>query len=156
MTSSSLWDTRYAGWGPGQLQDELQREALVHGGGQRPQRAGEEWAALRNSDPADAGLTTWRRLLRRIGKTKEVDQSEGCFDDLMLREYALQRLSGEEESSNNNHNDEEQGMKKMIRRATSVARLGGTPKGTLVCAAKPFSLVSNFYHAKKIRKPPKR
>jgi putative AlgH/UPF0301 family transcriptional regulator len=44
------------------------------------------------SDPREAGLDTWTLLMDMIGRGDIAKQSSGDFDDLMLKEWALENL----------------------------------------------------------------
>ncbi|KAG8467656.1 hypothetical protein KFE25_006708 [Diacronema lutheri] len=110
-SKSDFWAfVGYAGWGPGQLQDELDRPTgsswrLVSADsgvllreliGQR-RAADAAGAADADADGAvdadDCGIGTWARLNRGIGLgSKEVDSSAGGFSDRMLREWVRVNL----------------------------------------------------------------
>jgi putative transcriptional regulator len=93
---SDFWTfVGYAGWGPGQLQDELDRAS------------GSSWRLCsadsglllrelieqqRNGTDSD-GIETWARLMGQLGHaTSEVDASAGGFADRMLREWVRVNL----------------------------------------------------------------
>jgi putative AlgH/UPF0301 family transcriptional regulator len=44
------------------------------------------------ADPRDAGLDTWDLLMRMIGRGETADEYSGDFDDLILKEWALENL----------------------------------------------------------------
>jgi putative AlgH/UPF0301 family transcriptional regulator len=44
------------------------------------------------ADPRDAGLDTWDLLMRMIGRGATADEYSGDFDDLILKEWALENL----------------------------------------------------------------
>jgi len=44
------------------------------------------------AEPRNAGLHTWHQLMGMIGKGDTADQHTGNFDDLMLKEWALENL----------------------------------------------------------------
>ena len=44
------------------------------------------------SDPRDAGLDTWSLLMNMIGRGETAEESKGDFDDLMLKEWARDKL----------------------------------------------------------------
>jgi putative transcriptional regulator len=80
----------YAGWGPGQLQDELDRKSgsswrLVSADSGVVLR---ELVEQRSAGGDSDGIPVWERLMRHIGHgTSEVDSSAGGFADRMLREW---------------------------------------------------------------------
>mmetsp|Transcript_43548 Transcript_43548/g.49312 ORF Transcript_43548/g.49312 Transcript_43548/m.49312 type:complete len:662 (-) Transcript_43548:9-1994(-) len=80
----------YAGWGPGQLKDEIERNSwyMVATDSQTLLKE----LAREESDPRDAGLETWTLLMDMIGRSKTAKQYHAEFDDLMLKEWALGNL----------------------------------------------------------------
>lgn len=94
----------YAGWGAGQLQNEMRRDSgstwrLVSADGgvllrelMRQQREG-QGAEGGQGDGLGDGLGTWERLMRQIGQgSLEVDSSAGSFADRMLRAWIRANL----------------------------------------------------------------
>ncbi|KAJ1630191.1 hypothetical protein T492DRAFT_95790 [Pavlovales sp. CCMP2436] len=88
----------YAGWGPGQLQSELDRKTgsswrLVSANGAVLLREliGQRRGGATADDGGDGGgdgIDTWERLMRGIGQgVSEVDATSGGFADRMLREW---------------------------------------------------------------------
>jgi len=79
----------YAGWGEGQLQNEIEREDwfMVATDSQTLLK---ELAELRTkTNPREAGIGVWNELMKMIKKEDIVEES---FDDFMLREWARERL----------------------------------------------------------------
>uniref|UniRef100_A0A7S4JZ62 Uncharacterized protein n=2 Tax=Odontella aurita TaxID=265563 RepID=A0A7S4JZ62_9STRA len=46
-----------------------------------------------DADPRDAGLDTWELLMEMIGRGETAEECSGDFDDLILKEWALERLT---------------------------------------------------------------
>jgi putative AlgH/UPF0301 family transcriptional regulator len=96
-TPSDFWVfVGYAGWGPGQLMGELDRQSwyMVATDSQTLLK---ELARLRTVvEPRDAGLETWDLLMNMIGRQQTAKEKSGTFDDLMLKEWALQNLLSSE------------------------------------------------------------
>lgn len=94
----------YAGWAPGQLQEELDRKSwyLSAADGEtiidemlRKEpipRVTDSFNLERGGD----GIDTWNRQMVNIGRGAQVDH-EYTFDDLMLRLWVRMRLSGSEQ-----------------------------------------------------------
>ncbi|KAJ8611396.1 hypothetical protein CTAYLR_006490 [Chrysophaeum taylorii] len=83
----------YAGWAPGQLEGELQKEswfvAAADGGSLVKE-------LLKTRDIAESqqdGVATWESLMRRIGRDDEIEKAAGTLDDEMLRAWVDVRLS---------------------------------------------------------------
>ena len=85
----------YAGWGPGQLSEEVNRKSWYNVAAD-PQTILSEMATQASSDPRDAGLETWSLLMKMIGRDSMALHREGGFDDLMLKEWSLQHLLSNE------------------------------------------------------------
>ena len=86
----------YAGWGPGQLMGELDRKSwyMVATDSQTLlKELGRQSAA---SDPREAGLDTWTLLMQMIGRGDTAKKYSGDFNDLMLKEWALEHLLSSE------------------------------------------------------------
>jgi len=80
----------YAGWGPGQLMGELERKSwyMVATDSQTLLKELQQ----QDTDPRDAGLDTWLLLMNMIGRSETAAENTGGFDDLMLKEWALENL----------------------------------------------------------------
>jgi putative AlgH/UPF0301 family transcriptional regulator len=82
----------YAGWGPGQLKGELERNSWYMVATD-PQTLLKELARQgEGADPRDAGLDTWTLLMNMIGQSETAKECSGDFDDLMLKEWAFSHL----------------------------------------------------------------
>ena len=90
----------YAGWGPGQLQGELERDSWFLAAADSATLLREllnQGTALpspsNTAEPvAGDGLLTWETLMQSIGRSQEVERTRGNFDDRMLREWVQQKL----------------------------------------------------------------
>lgn len=82
----------YAGWNAGQLVDEINRKSWYMLQTDDKTLLKEIQKTDDAKDPQRVGLGTWNMLMDVIGKGEEAKCSEGVFDDLMLREWAKQRL----------------------------------------------------------------
>jgi putative AlgH/UPF0301 family transcriptional regulator len=85
----------YAGWGAGQLRNELDRKSWFMIATDS-QTLIKELAQTALSDPRDAGLETWSMLMRMIGRGAVAAENQGCFDDLMLKEWSNRHLLSNE------------------------------------------------------------
>lgn len=87
----------YAGWGPQQLSNELDKKSW-YVVATDPQTLLQEMKlnSAAGCDPRDAGLETWSLLMHMIGRGETADDSDCVveFDDLMLKEWALKNLLG--------------------------------------------------------------
>jgi putative AlgH/UPF0301 family transcriptional regulator len=82
----------YAGWGPGQLLGELDRQSWYMVATDS-QTLLQEMARLATTvDARDAGLDTWTMLMKLIGREKLALEETGTFDDYMLKEWARENL----------------------------------------------------------------
>mmetsp|Transcript_19595 Transcript_19595/g.28387 ORF Transcript_19595/g.28387 Transcript_19595/m.28387 type:complete len:711 (+) Transcript_19595:123-2255(+) len=159
----------YAGWGPGQLMGELERESWY-------MAATDSNTLLKSlakqdselSDPRNAGLDIWQTLMDMIDhgddykRLKNTPQAE--FDDLMLREWAranlcFQKSSGDDDDKVDDSEKEEKDdsgkagdfMDDLIKRASSAAKnVDKVEVGTLVRASSskdyPFLLNDQEFH----------
>jgi len=82
----------YAGWSAGQLVDEINRKSWYMLQTDDKTLLEEIQKTDDAKDPQRAGLDTWKMLMEMIGKGDEVKESQGGFDDLMLKEWAKQRM----------------------------------------------------------------
>jgi putative AlgH/UPF0301 family transcriptional regulator len=82
----------YAGWGKGQLMAELDRKSWYMVATDSQTLLKELARLTAGADPRDAGLETWNMLMNMIGKGKTAENYTGDFDDLMLKEWARERL----------------------------------------------------------------
>ena len=89
----------YAGWGPGQLRNELDRKSWYMVAMDSLSLV-KELAMTASADPRDAGLETWAMLMRKIGRETTATANQGCFDDLMLKEWSLRHLLSSENGGN--------------------------------------------------------
>mmetsp|Transcript_13801 Transcript_13801/g.18889 ORF Transcript_13801/g.18889 Transcript_13801/m.18889 type:complete len:720 (-) Transcript_13801:156-2315(-) len=166
----------YAGWGPGQLMGELERESWY-------MAATDSNTLLKSlakqdadsSDPRNAGLDIWQNLMDMIGHGSEdgkKNSPQAEFDDLMLREWSRENLlfpeggslgdekgdviKKEEDSKAVADSDSlPEGLEgdlidNMIKRATYAAKNVDIDVGTLVCASSssryPFLLSDQEFH----------
>mmetsp|Transcript_2798 Transcript_2798/g.3981 ORF Transcript_2798/g.3981 Transcript_2798/m.3981 type:complete len:583 (+) Transcript_2798:62-1810(+) len=83
----------YCGWGPGQLQGELERKSW-HMVATDAQTVWEELKARQEESGDITGESTWKRLMERIGRGDETKASDYDkeFDNQMLRVWAEANL----------------------------------------------------------------
>jgi putative AlgH/UPF0301 family transcriptional regulator len=83
----------YCGWGPGQLQGELERKSW-HMVATDAQTVWEELRARQEESDDITGESTWKRLMERIGRGDETEASDyhKVFDNKMLRVWAQSNL----------------------------------------------------------------
>jgi putative AlgH/UPF0301 family transcriptional regulator len=86
----------YAGWGPGQLMEELGRKSWYMVATDSQTLLQELAKQADGADPRDAGLDTWDLLMRMIGRGETADEYTGDFDDLILKEWAREHLLSSE------------------------------------------------------------
>jgi putative AlgH/UPF0301 family transcriptional regulator len=86
----------YAGWAPGQLMGELERQSWYMVATDSQTLLKELARQGAGADPRDAGLETWDLLMNMIGSQDTAKQHAGGFDDLMLKEWALKHLLSSE------------------------------------------------------------
>lgn len=82
----------YAGWGPGQLMGELERKSWYMVATDSQTLLKELARQGSGADPRDAGLEAWTLLMNMIGRNETAKEHTGDFDDLMLKEWALENL----------------------------------------------------------------
>lgn len=82
----------YAGWSPGQLMGELERNSWYMVATDSQTLLKELARQGAGADPRDAGLETWDLLMNMIGRQETAKENSGGFDDLMLKEWALSHL----------------------------------------------------------------
>mmetsp|Transcript_45677 Transcript_45677/g.110671 ORF Transcript_45677/g.110671 Transcript_45677/m.110671 type:complete len:663 (+) Transcript_45677:155-2143(+) len=82
----------YAGWGPGQLKGELERNSWYMVATDSQTLLKELARQGEGAEPRDAGLDTWGLLMNMIGRGETTKEKSGGFDDLMLKEWAYKHL----------------------------------------------------------------
>ncbi|CAJ1961075.1 unnamed protein product [Cylindrotheca closterium] len=82
----------YAGWGPGQLKGELERNSWYMVATDSQTLLKELARQGEGAEPRDAGLDTWGLLMNMIGRGETAKEKSGGFDDLMLKEWAYKNL----------------------------------------------------------------
>ena len=84
----------YAGWGPDQLQNELERGTWYLAAADGASLVSEllKTREISSKKGVDDGTTTWKTLMTRIGHEKEALMSENTLDDDMLRAWVDARL----------------------------------------------------------------
>ncbi|KAJ1446833.1 hypothetical protein M885DRAFT_472387 [Pelagophyceae sp. CCMP2097] len=90
----------YAGWAPGQLQGEVDRNswfvAATSGRALVEELATAQAGAAGSAQTVDDGLQTWHSLMARIGRADAAPASgDGAFDDGMLRQWIKARLASQ-------------------------------------------------------------
>jgi len=93
---SDFWvSCGYVGWEPGQLQDEVDRNAWYMIATDSQTVLTELQSNNVCKDPQEAGLDAWNHMMYMIGKKREIELLSNnlvSFDDLMLREWAREKL----------------------------------------------------------------
>jgi len=86
----------YAGWGPGQLTSELDRNSWYMCSTDSQTLLKELAKQGAQCDVKDAGIDTWELLMKMIGRGDTVEESSGTFDDLILKEWVRENLIASE------------------------------------------------------------
>ena len=136
----------YAGWSTGQLLNELERGCWYMAATDSQTLLMELRKQDRGTDPRDAGLETWKLLMERIGKEEEANGYEGGFDDLMLREWAKEKLI----FTTKPVEDPEQNLKEMVLLAASLMEHKDVSAGRMLRSSSsqrpPFLLDNQEFH----------
>jgi len=99
--STDFWMVAgYAGWGHGQLMQELQRDSWICIQTDSRTLLNDVLQTNRQrddchrgfDDPRGAGISTWETLMAMIGKKEEGLETRDDFDDLMLKAWTTDRL----------------------------------------------------------------
>lgn len=90
----------YAGWGPGQLMGELNRQSWYMVAADSKTLLKELAKQSAYTDPRDAGIDTWELLMTMIGRGETAAECAGDFEDLMLKEWAREYLLSMEAGGN--------------------------------------------------------
>ena len=114
------------------------------------------------TDPRDAGLDTWELLMNMIGRGETADDCSGDFEDLMLKEWAREKVLSVEAGGNAGLRTQPskvastQGIMRadsiddMMKRAQSEMRGGTVTAGSMVRASSvdrsPFLLQNQEFH----------
>jgi Uncharacterized ACR, COG1678 len=132
----------YAGWGPGQLQKELDRGNwfMVAAHSQTI------WSLLKGMNQEDTfvpgasrrrfGVPAWEMLMKRIGRMDDVTSDECHFEDRMLWEWAQHNLVS---SSNHGAFGTVISSRKSTPRST---RPTGSTRATAPTSVKPGAVLS--------------
>lgn len=113
-----------------------------------------------NADPREAGLETWELLMNMIGRGDMVEDTKDDFDDLMLKEWAREKLLSEhthDEVDDNgvgilSTNDllSSNPVDRLVQRVSAVSKGGNVKVGTLLRASSkersPFLLKKQEFH----------
>jgi hypothetical protein len=83
----------YAGWGPGQLQREIDRQSWHIAAAHSSVLLQELINQAKEADTLEAGVGVWEKLMCKIGLKERVDQTRGQFADLTLKEWTRKYLS---------------------------------------------------------------
>mmetsp|Transcript_27123 Transcript_27123/g.42151 ORF Transcript_27123/g.42151 Transcript_27123/m.42151 type:complete len:645 (+) Transcript_27123:63-1997(+) len=152
----------YAGWGPNQLAEELDRKSWYMVATDSNTLLQEMQRQAFDQNVRNAGLDTWTNLMEMIGKEEIASKTFDSFDDLMLKEWARENLLSDVEKSSYdskirstfapstqelNHKDP---IDKVIEQAQATARGDYLGPGTLVRASSaersPFLLSKQEFH----------
>jgi len=135
----------YAGWGPGQLQMEIDERKSWHVAAASVKVVNELMDSATSAETLAAGVPEWEELMSRIGMRAEALASQGGLADKMLREYARVHLGPAPETGEDMVASLMQAaLRRQGREDTEV----GTPEGTVVVSAlpTPFALNQQFLH----------
>ncbi len=88
----------YAGWGPGQLQKEIDRQSWHIAAAHSSVLIQELILQAKEADTLEAGIGVWEKLMSKIGLKNRVDETRGQFADLALKEWVRVYLSDREDS----------------------------------------------------------
>jgi hypothetical protein len=83
----------YAGWGPGQLQREIDRQSWHIAAAHSSVLIQELITQAKEADTLEAGIGVWEKLMSKIGLKDRVDETRGQFADLALKEWVRVYLS---------------------------------------------------------------
>lgn len=79
----------YAGWGPNQLEGELDRKSWYMVAADSNTLLQEMQRQASVQDPRTAGLDTWSNLMGMIGKEEVASKAFDSFDDLMVCSFDI-------------------------------------------------------------------
>ena len=161
-SSSDFWVfCGYAGWGPNQLMGELKRKSWYMVATDSQTLLKELRRQGAESDPREAGLETWELLMKMIGRGEMVEDTKGDFEDLMLKEWARNKLLSAH-SSDTDMKDDLSGIlstqdlldvdpvDRLFQRVEAATRGEDVRVGTLLRASSeqrsPFLLNRQEYH----------
>jgi len=135
----------YAGWGPGQLQMEIDERKSWHVAAASVKVVNELMDSATSAETLAAGVPEWEELMSRIGMRAEALASQGGLADKMLREYARVHLGPAPETGEDMVASL---MQAALRRQGREDTDAGTPEGTVVVSAlpTPFALNQQFLH----------
>lgn len=148
----------YAGWGPGQLKGELERNSWYMVATDSQTLLKELARQGEGADPRDAGLDTWTLLMNMIGRSETAKERTGDFDDLMLKEWAFKHLlssasgggGGQQQRDPEDFNTNPELVENLIRVLKANRESSSTFEGALVRASpeerSPFLLDSQELH----------
>jgi hypothetical protein len=88
----------YAGWGPGQLQREIDRQSWHIAAAHSSVLIQELITQAKEADTLEAGIGVWEKLMSKIGLKDRVDETRGQFADLALKEWVRVYLSDRRDS----------------------------------------------------------
>ena len=88
----------YAGWGPGQLQGEIDRQSWHIAAAHSSVLIQELIMQAKFADTLEAGISVWEKLMSKIGLKDRADQTRGQFADLALKEWVNVHLSDRDET----------------------------------------------------------
>lgn len=153
----------YAGWGPQQLMGEIERKSWYMVATDSQTLLKELARQSADSDPRDAGLNTWELLMNMIGREDIAEDSCDSFDDLMLKEWAREKLLSDHQHGSSTTSDvtgilstkellQTDAIDRLIQRASAAARGEDVRAGSVVSATStptgrsPFLLSRQEFH----------
>ena len=83
----------YAGWGPGQLQMEIDDRSSWFVAAASAPLLNELIVEAADAATADAGIEQWHSLMGKIGLQNKADAASRSFEDKMLREWVREHVS---------------------------------------------------------------
>lgn len=146
----------YCGWAPGQLAGELTRSSWYMVATDSQTLLQELGRQGQGADPRDAGLDTWTKLMHMIGRKKTADEHSHGFDDLMLKEWALEHLlsgaagggAGRQQRNPEEFNTNSELVETLISRSAAAKRnslLGACVRASSA-ERSPFRLEKQEFH----------
>ncbi|EKX34079.1 hypothetical protein GUITHDRAFT_147476 [Guillardia theta CCMP2712] len=83
----------YAGWAPGQLQNEIDQRNSWHVASASSVLLNQLINQAATADTMDAGISVWETLMSKIGLKEKIEQDKHKFADEMLREWTRTLLA---------------------------------------------------------------
>ena len=135
----------FAGWGPGQLQMEIDAGSSWHVAAASPVLLNDLIMQAADSKTEEAGIAVWETLMAKIGLAEKAAKAAASFEDRMLREWVREHVSRDPLAL------ESEAMDNLLRSAIRRGLPGaysGTPVGTILRTSptSPYVLAQQFLH----------